>query len=156
MTTKYPSRKQVIIPISKKNMNIVIEQANTHICNINKLFKSYKSNIVMIDLIASRCSTHGLLLCFILLHVSNGSVSASLVGHVLYSTELMSATCIPHWYLMVHRYIYSRYSSVFLILYQLYHSLPSSTPISSSSLYLSIATWVTPQDCNIILYCLVI
>jgi len=96
MTTKYPSRKQVIIPISKKNMNIVIEQANTYICNINKLFKSYKSNIVMIDLIASRCSTHGLLLCFILLHVSNGSVSASLVGHVLYSAELISATCIPY------------------------------------------------------------
>ena len=103
---------------------------------------------VMIDLIDSRCSTHGLLLCFILLHISNGSVSASPVGHVLYSADLMSATCIPHFHLMVHRYIYSRYSSVFLTLYQLYHSLPSSTSISSSSLYLSVATWVTPQGCN--------
>ena len=95
---------------------------------------------VMIDLIVSRCSTHGLLLCFILLHISNGSVSTSLVGHVLYSTDLMSAICSPCYYLMVHRYIYSRYSSVFLMLYQLYHSLPSSTLNSSLSLYLSVAT----------------
>jgi len=71
----------------------------------------------MIDLIDSRCSTHGLLLCFISLYISNGSVSVSLVEHVLYSADLISATCIPHFYLMMHRYIYSRYSSVFLILY---------------------------------------
>jgi len=96
---------------------------------------------VMIDLIVSRCSsTYELLLCFILLHISNGSVSASLVGHVLYSVDLMSAICIPHILLMVHRYIYSRYSPVFPMLYQLYHSLPSSTLNSSSSLYLSVAT----------------
>jgi len=94
--------------------------------------------IVMIDLMVSRCFTHGLLLCFILLHISNGSVSASLVGHVLYSADLMSATCSPHYYLMVHRYIYSRYSPVFLTLYQFYHSLPFSTLISSSSLYLKL------------------
>jgi len=75
---------------------------------------------------------------FILLHISNGSVSASLVGHVLYSADLMAATCIPHILLMVHRYIYSRYSPVFLTLYQLYHSLPSSTLNSSSSLYLKL------------------
>jgi len=93
---------------------------------------------VMINLIDSRCSTHGLLLCFILLYIFNGSVSVSLVGHVLYSADLMSATCIFHFYLMVHRYIYSRYSSVFLMLYQLYHSLPSLTLISSSSFYLKL------------------
>jgi len=81
---------------------------------------------------------HGLLLCFISLHISNGSVSISLVGHVLYSADLMSATCIPHSLLMVHRYIYSRYSPVFLTLYQLYYSLLSSTLISSSSLYLKL------------------
>jgi len=92
----------------------------------------------MINLIVSRCFTHGLLLCFILLHISNGSVSASLVGHILYSADLMSATCISHLLLMIHRYIYSRYSLVFLTLYQLYHSLPSSTLISSSSLYLKL------------------
>jgi len=102
----------------------------------------------MIDLIDSRCSTHGLLLCFILLHISNSLVSTSLVGHVLYSADLMSTTCIPHFHLMVHKYIYSRYSFVFLMLYQLYHSLSFSTLILSSSLYLSIATWVTPQGYN--------
>ena len=76
--------------------------------------------------------------CFISLHISNGSVSTSLVGHVLYSADLMFAICTLHFHLMVHRYIYSRYSSVFLMLYQLYHSLPSSTLISSSSLYLKL------------------
>ena len=76
--------------------------------------------------------------CFILLHISDGSVSASLVGYVLYSADLMSATYIPHLLLMVHRYIYSRYSSVFLTLYQLYYSLSFSTLNSSSSLYLSV------------------
>jgi len=39
---------------------------------------------------------HELLLHFILLHISNGLVSASLVGHVLYSADLMSAICISH------------------------------------------------------------
>jgi len=47
-------------------------------------------------------------------------------------------SCLPYVFLMVHRYIYSRYFSVFLTLYQLYHSLPSSTLISSSSLYLKL------------------
>jgi len=81
---------------------------------------------------------HGPLLCFILLHISNSSVSASLVGYVLCSADLMSATYIPHSLLMVHRYIYSRYSPIFPTLYQLYHSLSSSTLISSSSLYLKL------------------
>ena len=81
---------------------------------------------------------HGPLLCFISLYISNGSVSALLVGHVLYLVDLMFATCIPYLLLMVHRYIYSRYSPVFLMLYQLYHSLPSLTLISSSSLYLKL------------------
>ena len=92
----------------------------------------------MINLIDSRYSIHGLFLCFISLHISNGSVSTSLVGHVLYSADLMSAICIPYFHLMVYRYIYNRYSSVFLTLYQLYHSLPFLTPTSSSSLYLKL------------------
>ena len=94
----------------------------------------------MINLIVSRCSAHGLLLYFILLHISNSSVSTPPVGHVLYSVDLMSAICIPYILLMLYRYIYSRYSPVFPTLYQLYHSLPSSTLNLSSSLYLSIAT----------------
>ena len=89
---------------------------------------------------------HELLFCFISLHISNSSVSASLVGHVLYSADLMSATYISYSLLMVHRYIYSRYSPVFLTLYQLYHSLPSSTFNLFLSLYLSVATWVTVRD----------
>ena len=83
---------------------------------------------------------YGLLLCFTLPHMSNSSVSASLVGHVFYLADLMSAICFPHLLLIVYRYIYSRYSSVFGTLYQLYHSLPFSTLTSSSSLYLSVAT----------------
>jgi len=98
----------------------------------------WDGGIVTINLIVSMCFIHELLLCFTLVHISNGSVSASLVGHILYSADLMSATCIPHLLLMVHRYIYSRYSSVFLMLYQLYHSLPSFTLNSSSSLYLKL------------------
>ena len=50
----------------------------------------------MIDLINFRCFTHRLLLNFISLHISNGSVSALLVKHVLYLTDLMSAKCIPY------------------------------------------------------------
>jgi len=53
-------------------------------------------NSVIINLIDSRCSIHGLFLCFISLHISNGSVSALLVGHVLYLADLMSAICIPY------------------------------------------------------------
>jgi len=92
--------------------------------------------------------SHEQLLCFILLHISNSSVSTSLLGHVLYSADLMSATCFSYLFLMVHRYIYSRYSPVFLMLYQLYHSFLFSTLISSSSLYLSVTTWVTSQGHN--------
>ena len=83
---------------------------------------------------------YGQLLCFMLFYISNSLVSTSLVGHVLYSADLMSAICFPHLLLMVHRYIYSRYSLVFSMFYQLYHSLPSSTLTLLSSLYLSIAT----------------
>jgi len=131
----YPSMVLPLLPLAKCKVmykGITWRWPRTH------------STFVMINLIISRCFTHGLLLCFILLYIFNGSVSTSLVGHVLYSADLMSATCIPHLLLMIHRYIYSRYSSVFLMLYQLYHSLPSSTLNSSSSLYLSVATWVIP------------
>jgi len=94
----------------------------------------------MINLIVSRYSTYGPLLCFISLHISNSLVSASLVEYVLYPADLMSTTCIPYSLFIVHRYIYSRYSSVFLTLYQLYYFLLSSTLNSFSSLYLSVAT----------------
>jgi len=68
---------------------------------------------------------HGQLLYFMLLYISNSSVSISLVRHVLYLADLMSVIFFPHLLLMVHRYIYSRYSLVFGMLYQLYHFLLS-------------------------------
>ena len=40
--------------------------------------------------------------------------------------------------------IYNRYSPIFLMLYQLYHSLPFFTLTLFLSLYLSVTTWVTP------------
>ena len=69
-----------------------------------------------------------LLLHFTLPHMSNSSVSASLVGYVFYSADLMSAICFPYLLLIVYRYIYSRYSSVFGTLYQLYLSQLSHHP----------------------------
>jgi len=45
MTTKGPSRKQVIIPMSQDNSNIVTSYANEHIFNINRLLKSMKLNV---------------------------------------------------------------------------------------------------------------
>jgi len=45
MTTKGPSRKQVIIPMSWDNSNIVTSCADKHIFNINRLFKSMKLNV---------------------------------------------------------------------------------------------------------------
>ena len=110
------------------------------------------SILVTINLIAHRyspwCNHTNYFFCFTLPHISNSSVSTSPVGHVLYSADLMSAICFPHSLLMVHRYIYSRYSLVLPMLYQLYHSFLSSTLISSSNLYLSVVTWVTPQGHN--------
>jgi len=105
---------------------------------IYKKEKVYCNNRPHFIQVFTMMQPHGPLLCFISLHISNGSVSTSLVEHILYSADLMSATCIPHLLLMVHRYIYSRYSPVFLMLYQLYYSLPSSTLISFSSLYLKL------------------
>jgi len=45
MTTKNPSRKQIIISISINNAKAIISQANKHISNINRLLKYVKSNV---------------------------------------------------------------------------------------------------------------
>jgi len=50
------------------------------------------------------------LLTFSLLYYS--SVSASLLGHVLYSTDLMSAMYFSHFYLMVHRYCHKLHLAI--------------------------------------------
>jgi len=45
ITTKDPSRKQIIISISMNNSEKIILQANEHILNINRLLKCIKSNV---------------------------------------------------------------------------------------------------------------
>jgi len=45
MTTKGSSRKQIIIPISQDNSNIVFSHANKYIFNINNLLKTSKSKV---------------------------------------------------------------------------------------------------------------
>lgn len=45
MTTKDPSRKQIIIFMSTNNTERVIVQSNIHISNINRLLKDIKSEI---------------------------------------------------------------------------------------------------------------
>jgi len=42
-TTKGPSRKQAIVPTSNKIKDIIMEEANTHIFQINMLLKNIKS-----------------------------------------------------------------------------------------------------------------
>ena len=48
MTTKRPSRKQVIISISKSNTNIIRSNANFHINSINKHFKDANLNTLVL------------------------------------------------------------------------------------------------------------
>ena len=47
MTTKDPSRKQVIIPMSSKNNNIFIKNSTTHVANINRFLKNVKSEVLV-------------------------------------------------------------------------------------------------------------
>ena len=46
MTTKGPSRKQVIIPMAKSNAELIVILAHQHIANINKCLKNIKSDII--------------------------------------------------------------------------------------------------------------
>ena len=47
MTTKEPSRKQIIIPISKENVNSFIKNSSLYISNINRQFRNAKSEILV-------------------------------------------------------------------------------------------------------------
>ena len=47
MTTKGPSKKQVIVPMSKVNINNILTLANKHVTNINRTLKNIKSNILV-------------------------------------------------------------------------------------------------------------
>ena len=46
MTTKSPSKKQIIIPMAKLNAKLIINSASFHIANINKCLKNTKSDII--------------------------------------------------------------------------------------------------------------
>jgi len=52
MTTKEPSRKQIIVPMSSDNNNYFMKNSVTHVVNINKLLKNTKSE-VLVDYICS-------------------------------------------------------------------------------------------------------
>jgi len=47
MTTKRPSRKQVIILMTKSNMEVILNQANFLIININRHHKKANSNTIV-------------------------------------------------------------------------------------------------------------
>jgi len=47
MTTKGPSRKQIIILMSKENVNSFIKNSSLHISNINRQFHNAKSEILV-------------------------------------------------------------------------------------------------------------
>ena len=46
MTTRGPSRKEVIIPMVKTNAELIINSAHIHISNVNKCLKNFKLDIV--------------------------------------------------------------------------------------------------------------
>lgn len=52
MTTKGPSRKQIIIPMSSDNMNKFMKNSSLHIANINQSLRNSKSE-VLVDFIHS-------------------------------------------------------------------------------------------------------
>ena len=45
MTTKEPSRKQIIISISTNNMERIMASSNMYVTNMNRLFKDMKLEI---------------------------------------------------------------------------------------------------------------
>jgi len=47
MTTKIPSRKQIIIPINDINKKIFIKKSSAHITNINQVLKNIKIEVVV-------------------------------------------------------------------------------------------------------------
>ena len=46
MTTKGLSKKQIIVPISSNNINIIISQTDKHISSMNRLLKNIKSDVL--------------------------------------------------------------------------------------------------------------
>ena len=52
MTTKGPSRKQIIILMSGENVNTFMKNSSLHVANINRLLRNTKSDI-LVDYIRS-------------------------------------------------------------------------------------------------------
>ena len=52
MTTKSPSRKQVIVLMNSNNIKKFIEESSSHISNLNRVLKDIKSE-VMLDFVQS-------------------------------------------------------------------------------------------------------
>jgi len=52
MTTKGPSKKQIIVPISSDNSNSFMKNSSTHVSNLNRLFRNAKMEIA-VDFIRS-------------------------------------------------------------------------------------------------------
>ena len=46
MTTRWPSRREVIIPMTKVNTELIVNSAHIHISNINNCLKNSKSDII--------------------------------------------------------------------------------------------------------------
>ena len=46
MTTKGPSRKQVIVPMNNDNKMSFMENSSNHVTNLNKVLKNIKLNII--------------------------------------------------------------------------------------------------------------
>ena len=47
MTTKGPSRKQVIVPMYDVNKKVFMEKNSTHITNMNKILKNIKTEVMV-------------------------------------------------------------------------------------------------------------
>jgi len=56
MTTKGPSRKQVIIPMSGKNISSFMKNSSLHVANINRNLQNAKSD-VLVDYLHSENSS---------------------------------------------------------------------------------------------------
>ena len=47
MTTKGPSRKHVIIPMSSENNSKFMKNSSLHVANINRLLRNVKSKVLV-------------------------------------------------------------------------------------------------------------
>jgi len=99
MTTKGPSRKQVIIPISNNNNNLFIKNSTTHVTNINRLLRNTKLEVV-VDFI--RSDSIGLVIVTNKIAIQS---DLQIIGQYIKKSEdinelQVEEPCLPqdHWY----------------------------------------------------------